>query len=75
MACTLWTNIPLFHFLKSDHGGEFAPIPDPFFLKVWLDPFPLKMYIPTNNPRDEDIDIDSLDGGETVWPFSSFVTL
>jgi hypothetical protein len=33
------------------------------------------MYIPTSNPQDEGIDIDSLDDGETVWPFTSFATL
>ena len=46
-----------------------------FFLKVWLDHIPLNMYIPTSNPQDEGIDIDSLDDGETVWPFTSFATL
>jgi hypothetical protein len=45
------------------------------FLKVWLGHIPLNMYIPTSNPQDEGIDIDSLDDGETVWPFTSFATL
>ena len=43
--------------------------------KVSLDHFEPNMYIPTSNPRDEGIDIDSLDDGETVWPFTSFATL